>query len=224
MTLNYSNDVVQWVADYVLQEMEWLCSAHDFFHIERVVSVAQKIHDKEWQWNIMIIELGALLHEFFDEKMFEKDSHDKRRVSLKLLLEWFWLSVADIDAVFFIIDNVWYGKSLTRSPDFVGSIEFMIVEDADRIDAIWAIAIARAFAYWWRKGQSIYDPSISCIDTTLDWSYRKIKSTSINHFYEKLLLLKDLMHTSTGFSLAEERHEFMVNYLTQFMKERSCDA
>lgn len=110
---------------------------------------------------------------------------------------------------------------MEREPSMVLPIEMQIVEDADRLDAIGAIAIARTFSYQWSKGTAIYDPDIPYRSLITRENYRHNSGTGINHFYEKLLLLKDLMHTETGKSIAEQRHSYMEGFLKQFFAERN---
>lgn len=214
----FASVLVAHIADQVEQEMQWLCVAHDFYHIMRVLRVAQYIQSKEW-WDREIIELWALLHEYFDDKFFKKEEMIHRRDVLIGTLTDLWLSSDRVDKVLFIVDNVGYGKSLERNESFVWSQEFMIVEDADRLDAIGAIAIARTFAYGWAKDRPICDPTIKPNLLMDRKQYSKKEGTSINHFYEKLLLLKDLIHTSTWATIAQQRHNFMQSYLDQFFRE-----
>lgn len=216
-------DIILQVEQYVRQEMEDLCAAHDFEHILRVVENAKKIQKIEG-WNLEIVIIGALLHESFDEKFFSKSWMPDKKRGIQNFLKWIWMSESEVEEIIFIMENVWYGKSLERSDDFVWSIEFQIVEDADRLEAIWAIAIARCFTYWGKKWREIYNPNILPLDmNNKEEYYSDHKSTSFNHFYEKLLLLKDLMHTNTGKSLAEPRHEFMKQYMEEFLAEWNGD-
>lgn len=215
---------ISWaIADKVQQEMEWVCSAHDFFHIARVVKLAQQLHKQEWSGEIAIIEAGALLHESLDDKFFAADELDQRKEGLNSMLQELWMDTSEREGVMFIVENVGYGKSLARGDDFVGTMEFKIVEDADRLEAVGAIAIARTFAYGGKKGRAIHDPSAEVNTDMTRESYKKAENTSINHFYEKLLLLKDMMHTQSGRKAAEERHAFMESYLQQFYQEWDAD-
>ncbi|MCS6982582.1 MAG: hypothetical protein NZL83_00140 [Candidatus Absconditabacterales bacterium] len=161
----------------------------------------------------------AYLHEYFDEKFWSVDQIEERSAKLQELLTNNSISQTDQDHIIFIIKHVGYGKSLERGTDFPYTPEFQIVEDADRLDAIGAIGIARTFAYGGKKGRPLYDPDIAVRNLHNDKQYRKEKNTSLNHFYEKLLLLKDLMHTQTGKILAQPRHEYMQQFVTQFLNE-----
>lgn len=212
--------IIEKIEKRVKDEMESLCAAHDFQHIQRVVENAKKIQLQEQKWNILIIEAWALLHESFDEKFFNKESMQQRKQDLEIFLWELDIRKEEVESILFIVANVGYGKSLERDETFQGSIEFEIVEDADRLESIWVIAIARMFTYGWKKGRSIYNPDIPPLQ--LSWKemyYSEHESSSFNHFYEKLLLLKDLMHTKTGYELAEPRHEFMKLYMSEFLAE-----
>lgn len=210
---------IEHVESYIKKEMEWMCSAHDFFHIQRVMKLATKLQGIEWKWDLTAIIIWAYMHESLDDKFFWEDNMQSRKNSIKSFLQSLDLSEEQVENILFIISNVWYGKSLERDENFVWSIEFQIVEDADRLEAIWAIAIARCFAYGWKKKRAIYDPDIKP-QTDLDRKqYAKWENTSINHFYEKLLLLKDLMHTDSWRALAQERHVYMEDYLKRFFEE-----
>lgn len=201
--------------------MEWVCVAHDFLHIERVVSNALKIQKMEWKWDKNIITIAALLHESLDEKFFSIDGMDQRKTDLKSFLLSLHISQQDIDKILFIIENIGFWKNLDRADNFPYTIEFEIVEDADRLEAMWAINIARTFSYWGKRRDPIYDPSIQPVLITDKEHYYKNAdtSTSFNHFYEKLLLLKDMIHTNSGKILAEPRHAFMEEFMEVFLAE-----
>lgn len=204
---------------FVKKEMDWLCSAHDFFHIERVVKLAKKIQEKEWTGDIIVITIWALMHESLDDKFFGEETIVSKKESLKVFLTSLDLTDVQIKNIMFIIENIWYWKSLERWSDFVYTREFEIVEDADRLETAGAMGIARTFAYGGKNNLEIYNPDKKPIIELTREQYRKEENTSINHFYEKLLLLKDLMHTNTWKEIAQERHEFMEKFLEQFFKE-----
>lgn len=201
--------------------MEWLCAAHDFLHIQRVVENAKKISNGEGIKDTFLIEIWALLHESLDTKFFPKENKQQRKKDILHFLENIGLSQDQRDEVLFIIENVGYSKELQRTWEFIGTQNFKIVEDADRLEAIWAIAIARCFSYWGKIKRPIYDPEIAPFEIDGIESYEKTtkESTSFNHFFEKLLLLKDQMHTETGKKLATPKHTFMQVYVEQFLKE-----
>jgi uncharacterized protein len=212
--------VISQVERFVKQEMDNLCVAHDFQHIQRVVDNTRAIQAAEW-WNIFIIHVGALLHESLDKKFLGSMSPVDKKREIQDFLYWLEISEKEVQDIMFIVENVGFGKSLERWEDFVWTLEFQIVEDADRLEAIWAIAIARCFSYGWKKKRPIYDPDIApvIINDDLQYAQNTEKSTSFNHFYEKLLLLKGLMHTQTGKQLAKPRHEFMELYVETFLRE-----
>lgn len=212
---------VRKVANFVRNEMDWLCVAHDFQHIEKVVSNAKKIARGEGLQDTFIIEIAAYLHETLDEKFFPNESLCERKNEIEKMLLELWLTKQQVKEILFTIENVGYSKSLERDASFVGNKIFEIVEDADRLEAIGATAIARCFSYGAKIGRPIYDPDIYPFLITDTISYKKSnqESTSLNHFYEKLLLLKDMMHTATGKQLAEPRHNFMQLYVDTFLGE-----
>ncbi len=214
--------ILTWVREYVQKEMEWVCSAHDFFHIERVVKLATQLQILEWNWDLLVIQLGAYLHESLDEKFFWDLDKEKKIAKLTAYLSELGLDQEKIDEIMFIVKNVWYGKSLERNDDFAYTIEFMIVEDADRLEAVWAIAIARTFAYGWWKWRPIYDPNNKPKELKNHNDYLNNENPSINHFYEKLLLLKDMMHTQSAKKIASKRHDYMQWFLNQFYQERDA--
>lgn len=217
MSLN--EDTYLAIQNFVRKEVEWACSAHDMFHIGRVVKLAQKMYTMEGEWDLWIIIAGAWLHESFDHKFMNWESHEERKWRLADFLSSLVLVPEQIEHILFIAENVWFTKSLSRPVDFMASKEFQIIEDADRLDALWAIAIARCFAYGWRKWRDIHDPNKSPLSEVNHATYPPQHGTSTNHFYDKLFRLKDLMHTSAWRRLAEERHTFTEHYLEQFLRE-----
>lgn len=185
-------------------------SGHDWQHIFRVWKMAKEIGEKE-KADLFVAELGALLHDIADWKFF-KDPKAGSKESRK------WLESLNVDEdsikkVCSIVDNVSFKGSKIKSK--MESLEGKIVQDADRLDALGAIGIARCFAYSGFKGIPIFDPKIK---PNLNKKLSN-KSTSINHFYEKLLLIKDLMNTKTAKNIATKRHKFLEDYLKQFYLE-----
>jgi len=188
-------------------------SGHDWYHIERVHKNAVAIAQDYPQANLLIIELSALLHDIADVKM---ENHEQLSKRLLEFLQQLSISSEDKEAILQAIASVSYNGGNNTTPN---TLEGKIVQDADRLDAIGAIGIARTFAYGGKKGQAIYDPSIQVRNTLTEESYRNEKSTSINHFYEKLLLLKDLLHTPKAQQLAEEKQYIMEQFLKHFFNE-----
>jgi uncharacterized protein len=207
--------VIRTVEQQIKNQFENEGTGHDWFHIDRVRRIALEIQEKEGG-NRDIIELAALLHDISDHKFnggdFEKGAHIANVILNRLNVK-----SEIISAVAIIVKNVSYKGS--GEIDEMDSWEGRIVQDADRIDAIGAIGIARTFAYGGSIGQTVYDPAIPPKVNQSIVSYVNDRSHTINHFYEKLLLLKGRMHTETGRGIAAQRTEFMEDYLTQFYKE-----
>lgn len=191
---------------------------HDWFHIQRVVKNALLIARGE-QVDMLVVHLGALLHDIADAKFHNGDETLGPKKAHEFLNA---LGVApDIqDHVVQIIRNVSFKNTLDKQQnEKFDSKELQVVRDADRLDAIGAIGIARTFNYGGYKNRQLYNPEIPP-DSNLDKeTYKNSKAPTINHFYEKLLLLKDQMHTETGKKMAEGRHKFMLDYLEQFFSE-----
>jgi uncharacterized protein len=166
--------------------------------------------------DLLIVELAALLHDIADWKLHDGDLS----VGPKRAKDWLDSLAVDssiADHVCAIIANISFKGAAVEQPPL--SLEGKVVQDADRLDAMGAIGIARAFAYGGAKGRAIYDPAVRPTEHRSAASYLKSGSHTINHFYEKLLLLKDRMNTATGRAIAEARHRFMEDYLQQFYKE-----
>lgn len=200
---------------FVKQKLQNAESGHDWFHIERVYKNALLIA-KDEDCNLEIVKLGALLHDIADSKFNEGDE----TVGPKVAREYLELQNADenvIQHVIKIIENISF-KGGNFEKNF-NSIELQIVQDADRLDAIGAIGIARTFNYGGYKNRQIYNPEIAPILKMSKEEYKKSEAPTLNHFYEKLLLLKDKMNTQTGKKVAEQRHKFMEVYLSQFYAE-----
>ncbi len=188
---------------------------HDWFHIERVYRNSLLIAKSE-KVDQTIVQLGALLHDIADSKFHDGDETIGPKVA-RAFLESQDVDQQIIDHVIHIIENISFkGGKAQRT---FNSLELDVVQDADRLDALGAVGIARTFNYGGFKNRAIYDPSISPnLDMTKE-EYKKSTAPSINHFYEKLLLLKDRMNTETGRELADERHRYMEGFLEQFYKE-----
>ncbi|MBK1811658.1 HD domain-containing protein [Clostridium sp. YIM B02505] len=208
-------DTIQKTAEMLEKKFSGEGSGHDWWHIYRVWQNAKNIAAVE-ECDKDIVELAALLHDIADWKFNDGDEKAGSRAAKQ------WLEGLNVDAdtiakVCYIIDNVTFkGAKVATQMD---SIEGMIVQDADRLDAIGAIGIGRAFAYGGFKGREMYNPSVAYEMHHSFEAYKKSGSNTINHFYEKLLLLKDMMNTERGKVLAEERHKFMQLFLDQFYKE-----
>lgn len=200
---------------FVKQKLENAEAGHDWFHIERVYKNALLIAQDE-VCDIQIVKLGALLHDIADSKFNDGDETVGPKVARAFLES---QKVADeiIVRVVNIIENISFkGGNFEKK---FNSIELEIVQDADRLDAIGAIGIARTFNYGGFKNRQLYNPEIAPKLNMSKEEYKKSEAPTINHFYEKLLLLKDKMNTKTGKNLAQERHQFMELFLSQFYAE-----
>ncbi len=210
--MNNIGEIIGQVEQYVRKSLSGHDSGHGWYHVESVVRLALYIHDCEKTGDRLIVELGALMHDVGDHKF---GHHDGPKEIRKYLGD---LNVDEhiIEQVVYINENISFSKK-TRS--LHKSDEMKIVQDADRLEAMGAIGIARAFNYGGFKGRDIYDPIVGYIDPGSFTAALPSSSSTIHHFYEKLLILKDLMNTKTGMKMAEERHDFMVKYLQQFYRE-----
>lgn len=187
-------------------------TGHDWFHIERVTKNAIEIGNKEGA-NLFVIRLAALLHDLADDKVVE--SEEKGLENIKSWLNLQKVSKTDADHIIRIIQTISYKGGNFKELE---TLEAKVVQDADRLDAIGAIGIARCFLYSGSTGGAIYDPDKEIRDKMSVEEYRN-GSSAIHHFYEKLLKLKDLMNTKIGYEIAEQRHRYMESFLEQFHKE-----
>lgn len=209
------NNLIENTVAFVQEKLYGAEAGHDWFHIERVWKLSKKIAETE-NCNEKVVELAALLHDIADPKFHNGDENLALEIS-RNFLENQEVSGEIIEAVLFIIKNMSFKNrgNLKGNPP----IELQIVQDADRLDAIGAIGIARTFNFGGFKNNLMYNPSISPKLNMSKEEYKKSEGTTINHFYEKLLLLKDLMNTEKGKKIAVERHEFMLQFLKHFYQE-----
>ena len=201
--------------NFVKEKLEGAEAGHDWFHIERVWKLSKKIAEKEGG-NLEVIELSALLHDIADPKFHNGDETLALKIS-KDFLEEIHVNAELIEQVLFVIKNISF-KNRAEAPENP-PLELQIVQDADRLDAIGAIGIARTFNFGGFKNNLMYHPEIKPNLGMNKEEYKKSNGTTINHFYEKLLLLKDLMNTETAKRIASERHGFMLQFLDEFYKE-----
>lgn len=200
---------------FVKQQLKGAEAGHDWFHIERVYRNAMHIANQE-NCHREVVQLAALLHDIADSKFHGGDESIGPQTA-RTFLESQKVEEATIDHVVKIIENISFkGGNTTRT---FSSLELDIVQDADRLDAIGAIGIARTFNYGGYKNRPLYDPTIAPNMHMTKEEYKASQAPTLNHFYEKLLLLKDRMNTATGKKLAEDRHRFMVVFLAQFYAE-----
>ena len=213
--MNNSSTIAHTIT-FVKKELENAEGGHDWFHIERVYKNALLISENE-KVDRFIVQLGALLHDIADAKFNNGDES----IGPKKAREFLKKQYVDEDIIIHvenIILFISYKSSLDTSKKFT-SAELDVIQDADRLDAIGAIGIARCFNYGGFKNRSLYDPAIEPNLEMTKEQYKKSTAPTINHFYEKLLLLKDKMNTKTGQLLAKERHRYMEQFLQQFYEE-----
>lgn len=209
-------EIIARTADFVHKKFETDSSGHDWWHMYRVWQLAKTIAATEKEADMFVVELGALLHDVADWKLHNGDEETGIRVARE------WLEGLSVDRE--VINHI---EDIMRTVSFQGAnvpsamktIEGKIVHDADKLDAIGAVGIARAFAYGGAHSRMMYNPEVKPEAHNDFETYKNSKSPSITHFYEKLLLLKDRMYTKTARQLAEHRHQYMEQYLKEFYAE-----
>jgi uncharacterized protein len=211
--------LIETTINFVKEKLRNAEGGHDWFHIERVYKNTLLIA-KEESCNLLVCELGALLHDIADSKFHPDASGGDEKIgpqTARDFLEKQNVSEEIIDHVIAIIENISFkGGNFEKK---FSSIELDIVQDADRLDAIGAIGIARCFNYGGFKNRTLYNPEILPNLNMTKEEYKKSGAPTINHFYEKLLLLKDKMNTTTGKKIATQRHLYMEGFLEQFYSE-----
>lgn len=207
--------IIEKTVDFVKETLSGAEGGHDWWHIYRVWNNAKYIAGFEHA-DLFIVEMGALLHDIADSKFNDGDESIGPRKAEQFLKSQN-VGSNDIEHIIKIIENISF--KVSRDGQIFKSPELDVIQDADRLDAIGAIGIARAFNYGGFKNREIYTPGLPPnLNFTKD-EYKKNTAPTINHFYEKLLLLKNLMNTKTGREIAENRHKFMETFLEQFYKE-----
>lgn len=206
---------IETTINFVKKELQNAESGHDWWHIERVWKTAKAIAQEE-NVDLEVVEFAALLHDIADSKFYNGDEEIGPKRAGDFLKS---IAVKEVIIVHVqeIIRNMSFKSSLGEIK--FTSPEMLVVQDADRLDAIGAIGIARAFTFGGFKNRVLYDPKIEPQLNQSKEAYKNTNAPTINHFYEKLLLLKDKMNTKTGKKLALERHNFMEGYLKQFYGE-----
>jgi len=210
--------IVEKTKEFVESKLGGEGTGHDYFHILRVYKTSVYIGQKEHA-DLFIVKLAALLHDIADWKFNDGNSDIGPEISRQ------WLTSIGVDndvivSVTNIIRTISFKGGTTDSSQ--DTIEGKVVQDADRLDALGAVGIARAFAYGGYRKRELYNPNIKPQKYKDFEQYKNNVDTTVNHFYEKLLLLKDLMNTPSGKSMAIERHKFMEGYLDQFFREWDC--
>jgi len=208
------SEIIQKTEEFIAREFASEGSGHDWFHVDRVRKLALRIGETEG-CKLFVTEMAALLHDLDDWKLTGSESHFPAKAKK-------WMIDLDVEEdvslqILKVIEDVSFKGAGIETP--VRSVEAAVVQDADRLDAIGAIGIARTFAYGGHKSRLIYDPAIDPVMHSNFQTYKNSTAPTINHFYEKLLLLKDRMNTTTAKSIAIQRHRFMENYLEQFFCE-----
>ena len=213
-------EIIEHTIRFVKEQLKNAEGGHDWFHIERVYKNALLIA-KEEKCDLEVVKLAALLHDIADSKFHNGDESVGPKKA-KGFLETQNVKEETILHVIAIIENISF-KGGNFNQQF-HSKELAIVQDADRLDAIGAIGIARTFNYGGFKNRALYDPKIAPNLSMTKEEYIKSEAPTINHFYEKLLLLKDKMNTETGKKIAKKRHDFMIHFLAQFYAEWDGEA
>ncbi|MEW7289259.1 HD domain-containing protein [Aquimarina sp. 2304DJ70-9] len=207
--------IISQTIDFVKEKLAGAEGGHDWFHTQRVFKNAHSIA-KEEEVDLFVVSLGALLHDIADSKFHNGDETVGPKVA-KEFLEGMQVEGSIIEHVINIIENISFKggnvKQKFKSP------ELDVIQDADRLDAIGAVGIARCFNYGGFKNRALYDPEVAPNLTMSKEEYKTSTAPTINHFYEKLLLLKDRMNTKTGKKIALQRHDYMEAFLEQFYKE-----
>ena len=211
-----TKQIIQNTITFVKETLKGAEGGHDWFHIERVYKNALLI-GKDENVDILIVSLGALLHDIADAKFYDGDETVGPKLARKFL-ENQKVTEEIIVHIENIIQFISFKTSLSKGEKFT-SPELEVIQDADRLDAIGAIGIARCFNYGGFKNRALYDPEIAPNLNMTKEEYKKSTAPTINHFYEKLLLLKDKMNTKTGKEIALERHNYMKTFLDQFYIE-----
>ncbi|MFI2741830.1 HD domain-containing protein [Zhouia sp. PK063] len=210
-----NTEIIEQTIAFVKETLANAEGGHDWFHIQRVFKNAMLIASEE-NVDPLVVGLGALLHDIADSKFYDGDETVGPKMA-HTFLEELQVEEAIITHVENIIKNISFKGGKVNKTFF--SKELDVVQDADRLDAIGAIGIARTFNYGGYKNRKIYDPEIAPNLNMTKEEYKNSTAPTINHFYEKLLLLKDKMNTKTGKKVAQERHEFMETFLAQFYDE-----
>lgn len=200
------------IINFVKQELLHDYSGHDLQHALRVCSNAKKINDKE-MGDEKIVLTAALIHDTVDKKLFE--NFDERIDYVKQFLNDNNYTLEEIDEIIYIISNISWNNGKNTE---LNSLNAKIVRDADRLDAIGAIGIIRTIEYGNSKQRKFYDGE-NILFNNGNYEFNHITNSTLSHFYEKLLLLKDKLHTKTALNMAEQRHKFMLLFLDEFYKE-----
>ncbi len=215
MLTPHQSEIINQTVAFVKIELATIESAHDWWHIYRVWKTSKTLAATE-SVDMFIVELGALLHDIADSK-FHNGDEEIGPATARDFLQSLGVESAVVDHVEAIVRNISFKGG--KNPQVFKSLELDVVQDADRLDAIGAIGIGRTFNFGGYKGRAMHDPETKPNLNMTKEEYKLHESTTINHFYEKLLLLKDRMNTETGKRMAQGRHEYMENFLEEFDAE-----
>lgn len=210
-----NNEKINNMLEFVKSRLSGEATGHDFFHTYRVWKTAEFIALEEGA-DMFVVQMAALLHDIADWKFYDGDESVAPRIAEGRLRE-IDVNEETIAHVCDIIRHISFKGAGVKSG--ISTIEGKIVQDADRLDALGAVGIARAFAYGGSRGREIYNPDRKPVLHESFEEYKNSRGTTVNHFYEKLLLLKDLMNTETAKRMAEERHKYMEDFLKRFYEE-----
>jgi uncharacterized protein len=209
-------DEIQRTIEFVQKSLAENDSSHDWWHIERVLKLARRIASTEGDANLQVVELAALLHDIADYKYHDGDE----LIGGKVAREWLDSQGVSPDVVEHVVEIIDHNSFKGEGNDHTKrTLEAKIVSDADKLDSMGAIGIARCFTFGGAKGRVIYDPNIKPKTNKTKQEYLADKPPSLNHFYEKLLLLQNIMQTAEGKRLAAGRHNYLQGFLDQFHAE-----
>lgn len=209
-------EIIKYTVDHLKEKFAGEATGHDWYHIERVWKLSKQIAHIEKNVDLFIVEMGALLHDIADHKFHDGDETQGPKVA-EVFLKHFDLDKYTVEMIVSIVKEISFKGLGVPTP--MTSIEGKIVQDADRLDAMGAIGIARTFAYGGSKNRAIYDPNIKPVCHTSFAAYKTSTAPTINHFYEKLLTLREKMNTPTGKKEAQRRHDFMEDFLRNFYND-----
>jgi uncharacterized protein len=211
-----NQQIIQKTREYVEKEFSGEGTGHDWWHMYRVWKLSKRIAASEKEIDMFVVELGALLHDIADWKFHDGDIEAGPKAARH------WLESLSVnDDIILVIEDIIRNVSFkgAKVKQNMTSKEGQIISDADKLDAIGAIGIARAFAYGGANDRPIYEPNIKPVQHSTFDEYKNSKPHTINHFYEKLLLIKDKLYTKTAKDIANHRHQFIEQYLDEFYME-----
>lgn len=208
-------NILEITENYIKTNFNQESTGHDWWHIKRVYDLSLRINEIE-EKDEFVVGMIALLHDVFDEKFSDGNVKKNLEKLMKELNIYDSIEKRDFENIIYSVENLGFKGGFNNVEI---SDEGKIVQDADRIDAIGAIGIARCFAYNGKKGNIIYDPDVGIVEIKNQEEYRNKKRHAVNHFYEKLLKIKDTINTETGKTIAIKRTEYMEKFLDEFYKE-----